>query len=117
MVETRKTCKKRCKICKWCRKYCKKTYDGPRKEFKKRYDGGGFGGGKKSDNPDVIYGRDIEDGETIPLEKIVGEMGEVTIRCQVMTVETREIRNEKTIIIMSVTDFYGFHCPENIYEK
>ena len=83
----------------------KKTYDGPRKEFKKRYDGGGFGGGKKSDNPDVIYGRDIEDGETIPLEKIVGEMGEVTIRCQVMTVETREIRNEKTIIIMSVTDF------------
>ena len=47
----------------------KKTYDGPRKEFKKRYDGGGFGGGKKSDNPDVIYGRDIEDGETIPLEK------------------------------------------------
>ena len=83
----------------------KKPYDGPRKEFKKRYDGGGFGGGKKSDNPDVIYGRDIEDGETIPLEKIVGEMGEVTIRCQVMTVETREIRNEKTIIIMSVTDF------------
>ena len=39
------------------------------------------------------------------MEKIVGEMGEVTIRCQVMTVETREIRNEKTIIIMSVTDF------------
>ena len=35
----------------------------------------------------------------------MGEMGEVTIRCQVMTVETREIRNEKTIIIMSVTDF------------
>ena len=32
-------------------------------------------------------------------------MGEVTIRCQVMTLETREIRNEKTIVIMSVTDF------------
>ena len=79
----------------------KKTYDGPRREFKKHYDAGG----RKSDNPDVIYGRDIEDGETIPLEKIVGEMGEVTIRCKVMTVETREIRNEKTIIIMSVTDF------------
>ena len=79
----------------------KKAYDGPRREFKKRYDAGG----RKSDNPDVIYGRDIEDGETIPLEKIVGEMGEVTIRCKVMTVETREIRNEKTIIIMSVTDF------------
>ena len=40
-----------------------------------------------------------------PIEKIVGEMGEVTIRCQVMTLETREIRKEKTIVIMSVTDF------------
>lgn len=62
------------------------------------------GGLKKSDNPDVIYGRDFED-EPIAIEKIVGEMGEVTIRCQVMTLETREIRNEKTIVIMSVTDF------------
>lgn len=62
------------------------------------------GGMKKSDNPDVIYGRDFED-ESIPIEKIVGEMGEVTIRCQVMTLDMREIRNEKTIVIMSVTDF------------
>ena len=83
----------------------RKSFDGGKKEFRKRYDGGGFGSAKKSDNPDVIYGRDIEDEETIPIEKIVGEMGEVVIRCQVMTVETREIRNEKTIIIMSVTDF------------
>ncbi len=72
-----------------------------KKEFKRRFEGGGF---KKSDNPDVIYGRDFED-EPIAIEKIVGEMGEVTIRCQVMTLETREIRNEKTIVIMSVTDF------------
>ena len=72
-----------------------------KKEFKRRFEGGGF---KKSDNPDVIYGRDFED-EPIAIEKIVGEMGEVTIRCQVMMLETREIRNEKTIVIMSVTDF------------
>ncbi|MBP3488246.1 MAG: PolC-type DNA polymerase III [Roseburia sp.] len=71
-----------------------------KREFRKKFDGG-F---KKSDNPDVIYGRDFED-EPIAIEKIVGEMGEVTIRCQVMSLETREIRNEKTIIIMSVTDF------------
>ena len=75
-----------------------------KKEFRKKYDGGSYGGYKKSDNPDVLYGKDFED-ETIPIEKIVGEMGEVTIRCQVMTLETREIRNEKTIVIMSVTDF------------
>lgn len=75
-----------------------------RRDFKKKFDGGSFGGIKKSDNPDVIYGRDFDD-ETVPIEKIVGEMGEVAIRCQVMAVETREIRNEKTIVILSVTDF------------
>ena len=79
----------------------KKSFDSGKKELKKRYD---FGA-KKSDDPDVVYGRDIEESEIIPIEKIMGEMGEVTIRCKVMTVDIREIRNEKTIIIMSVTDF------------
>ena len=59
---------------------------------------------KRSDNPDVLYGRDFED-EAIPLESIQSEMGEVCIRGQIMTLEKREIRNEKTIIIFSVTDF------------
>ena len=73
----------------------------------KPFDGGGNRGGfrKKSDDPDVIYGRDIEEGEITPIEKIMGEMGEVTIRCKVMTLDTREIRNEKTIIMLTVTDF------------
>ena len=59
---------------------------------------------KRSDNPDVLYGRDFED-ETIPLESVQTEMGEVCVRGQIMTVETRGIRNEKTIIIFSITDF------------
>ena len=65
---------------------------------------GGFGSFRKDSNPDVIYGRDFE-GEAIPLESITGEMGEVIIRGRVMEVETREIRNEKTILIYPVTDF------------
>ena len=59
---------------------------------------------KKSDNPDVIYGRDPEEA-TIDIETISGEMGEVTIRGQVLTMESREIRNEKTILMFNVTDF------------
>ena len=74
-------------------KIAKKSFENVRREFR-----------KKSDNPDVIYGRDIGDDETIAIEKIVGEMGEVTIRCQVMTLDTREIRGERTIVIISVTD-------------
>lgn len=81
-------------------KSAQRPAEGGKREFKRRFEGGY----KRSDNPDVIYGRDFDD-EAIAIEKIVGEMGEVTIRCQVMTLETREIRNEKTIVIMSVTDF------------
>ena len=69
-------------------------------EFRKKYEPGS----KKSDNPDVFYGRDFED-EPMEIEKIDGPIGEVTIRGQVVSLETREIRNEKTIIIFSVTDF------------
>ena len=59
---------------------------------------------KKSDHPDVIYGRDAEE-PSIPIEQIIGEMGEVTIHGKVLRVDTREIRNEKTIISFALTDF------------
>ena len=59
---------------------------------------------KRSDNPDVLYGRDFED-EVIPLENVQTEMGEVCVRGKIMSLEKREIRNEKTIIIFSITDF------------
>ena len=59
---------------------------------------------KKSDNPDVIYGRDFED-EAITIDEIWGEMGEVTIRGKVRTLEQREIRNEKTIVSFELTDY------------
>ena len=59
---------------------------------------------KKSDNPDVIYGRDFEE-EAIPITDIIGEIGEVTIRGQIISIDQREIRNEKTILFFDVTDF------------
>ena len=75
------------------------------KTFQKKEQHGDYRGSFRRDsNPDVIYGRDFE-GETVPLEAITGEMGEVIIRGQVMDVEAREIRNEKTILIFPVTDF------------
>ncbi len=59
---------------------------------------------KRSDNPNVIFGRDFED-ESIDIEEIWGEMGEVTIRGKVRALETREIRNERTIVSFEITDF------------
>ncbi len=59
---------------------------------------------KRSDHPDVIYGRDFEE-EAITMESISQEMGEVVIRGKVLSVDSREIRNEKTILMFNVTDF------------
>ena len=72
-----------------------------RGEFRRKFESDN---GKKSMNPDVIYGRDFED-ESMEIEKIDGPIGEVVIRGKILSVDTREIRNEKTIIIFSVTDF------------
>lgn len=59
---------------------------------------------KSSDDPDVIYGRGFEEG-AMNIEEIMGEVGEVVIRGQVISVDEREIRNEKTILIFDVTDY------------
>ena len=72
-----------------------------RGEFRRKFESDN---GKKSMNPDVIYGRDFEE-ESMEIEKIDGPIGEVVIRGKILSVDTREIRNEKTIIIFPVTDF------------
>jgi DNA polymerase-3 subunit alpha (Gram-positive type) len=77
-------------------------------DFKK----GGFSKGgdfrqrefKRSDNPDVLYGRDFDE-EPIAIEEITGELGEVVIRGQIMSVESRELKNEKTLFIFNISDF------------
>jgi DNA polymerase-3 subunit alpha (Gram-positive type) len=79
----------------------KKAAFADRKDNRKGDFRGGF---RRDSNPDVIYGRDFE-GEPVALETITGEMGEVIVRGQVMEVEAREIRNEKTILIFPITDF------------
>lgn len=69
---------------------------------------GGFGGTrqlKRSDNPDVIYGTDFE-GEPVAITEIVGEIGELVVRGQIVAVDTHELKNkEKTIFSFDVTDF------------
>ena len=59
---------------------------------------------RRSDNPDVIYGRDFPD-ELVAMEQIVDEMGEVTVHGQVLQMEEREIRGERTLLSVMLTDF------------
>lgn len=80
------------------KKNWKKGEFGQKKDFRDR---GYF---KRSDNPDVVYGRDFED-EAIRIDSIAGEMGEVVIRGQILSMDQREIRGEKTILMFSISDF------------
>ena len=59
---------------------------------------------KRSDNPDVVYGKDFED-DAMPMEDIVGTIGVVTIRGKVINMDKRPIKNERTILIYDITDF------------
>ncbi|MCD7737672.1 MAG: PolC-type DNA polymerase III, partial [Lachnospiraceae bacterium] len=54
--------------------------------------------------PDLVYGKDF-DGPVIKMEDILGEMGEVIIQGKVISLEQREIRNERVILSFVMTDF------------
>ena len=55
-------------------------------------------------DPDIIYGKSFE-GEAVAISEIQDEVGEVVVRGRINKFETRELRNEKTIITFAVTDF------------
>ena len=59
---------------------------------------------KSGDDPNLIYGRNFDD-EPITLDQVITEMGEITIHGKIINFDTREIRNEKTIVMFAVTDF------------
>ncbi len=58
----------------------------------------------RQENPDVIYGRSFSD-ETLELKEVNDETGEVAIRGQIVSVDIRAIRNEKSILSLIITDF------------
>lgn len=59
---------------------------------------------KRSDNENVIYGKDFDD-DFINLDTVVGEMGEITFRGQIRLTDKRELRSGKFIFMFDITDF------------
>jgi len=75
----------------------KGNYRGEKREFTRKL--------RRSDNPDVLYGRDFEDS-FIPISEITEVVGEVTIRGKVFELDVRYIeKSGSTLFIFSVTDF------------
>ncbi len=77
---------------------------GERKSFKSDFKKGYVRPLKQGNDPNLIYGKDFED-EPIRLDTVETEMGEITLHGKIITFETREIRNEKSILMFAVTDF------------
>ena len=59
---------------------------------------------RASDNPDVLFGREVEE-DAVPIADILAENDRVVIRGQVISTERRDIRNERTIVSFALTDF------------
>lgn len=59
---------------------------------------------KTAKDPSLFYGRNVE-GTVIPIKEIVDELGEVVVEGMIRSVESRDIKGDKKIVIFSVTDF------------
>ena len=59
---------------------------------------------KQSEKEDVLYGRDFDEA-ALRIEDIIGEMGEVVIQGRILKQDSREIKNERTIVSFDITDF------------
>ncbi len=79
---------------------------GDRGSYKNRK---GSGGGrmkslKMSDDPNVVYGRDI-DGSITEISEITDEIGEVMIHGKILAIEDRDTRTGSKIIKYTITDY------------
>ncbi|SDB10129.1 PolC-type DNA polymerase III [Eubacterium oxidoreducens] len=76
--------------------------------MQKKYNGGAKKSfsfqAKKSDNPDVIYGREFED-EPVSISSIGEEPGDLTVKGKIIMVDDRELRSGKHLLTFSLTDF------------
>lgn len=59
---------------------------------------------RKNSDPDIFFGRAFE-GEAIPISDIQAEINDVVIRGKIIKLDSRELRNEKTMITFALTDF------------
>jgi DNA polymerase-3 subunit alpha (Gram-positive type) len=60
----------------------------------------------KSNDPDMIIGKFQEEKEAVKLKEIIGDMGMVTVRGEILEVNSRELKNgEKSIVTLLISDY------------
>ena len=78
--------------------------NGPSKKAFGKKNGDGRIPYRKSENPDVLFGRDF-DGDSMEIRDIEGDIGAVVIRGKIMRREARELRSGRKLLLFDVTDF------------
>ena len=66
-----------------------------------------FGGGMRRPNakdPDVFYGKNC-DGEQTAIEDITEEIGMTVVRGEIISLEEKEIKGNKTLVLFTITDY------------
>ncbi|MBQ3392253.1 MAG: PolC-type DNA polymerase III [Lachnospiraceae bacterium] len=58
----------------------------------------------RSADPDVIFGKGVPE-DAVPISEVIGDIGEVVLRGQVLSNDSRDIRGERSIVKFSLTDF------------
>ena len=58
----------------------------------------------RSENADVLYGRDFND-DPLPIHELDGHLGMVTIRGKIIFTETMTLRSGSTLFMANITDF------------
>ncbi len=58
----------------------------------------------KSDDPNVVYGRDVKE-DSMPISEIEEGIGEAVIRGQILSTDIRELKSGKILFIFAITDF------------
>ena len=71
---------------------------------------------RRSGSPDVLYGRDFDE-ESIPIDSIEGDIGDVVIRGQILSFDSRELRNGRGACHIYRDRRYGYHCRENFCRR
>ena len=74
------------------------------RQQEKKYEKKSFSYQKKTENPDVLFGRDFEDN-IVPIEQIEDETLEVVVRGKILRSEKRELRSGRILFIFDVSDF------------
>ncbi len=69
------------------------------------------------ENSDIIYGKDISKDPCVPLRDITEDMGNIACEGEIITLDTRELKSEKTLLSFIVADNMGAYSCKAFLPK